>query len=390
MLRYCFILIACLFISACSGSFLGDSDAGVEPTPIPTSVVPNKPTYQVQEGLVQHEMQFDGRIAAAVESRLVSPMDGAIGEIYVKKGDLLKEGDLIALLDTQELEKQLILAQSELEIATERLQAVQNQLATDRKRAELQLAMVQLDVDFARAQADEPPTAEQAYQIASKEIELQLAQLALDELNHNIDPLLQVDVDQATLKVSELEAMINNSQLLAPREGQIQQLKAAVGQPVQAGQPIGLIGDINQLEVKASLPESQLTDMAEELPVTIRLDNRPSDLLNGTVRRLPYPYGSGNNDVGLTEGDESTRISIDESQIEFEIGQRVQVTVLLMQRENALWLPPSAIRTFNGRSFVVIKDGEGQRRVDVKLGIVGDERIEIVAGVEEGQTVIGP
>jgi multidrug efflux pump subunit AcrA (membrane-fusion protein) len=55
-----------------------------------------------------------------------------------------------------------------------------------------------------------------------------------------------------------------------------------------------------------------------------------------------------------------------------------------------MWLPPQAIRRFEGRRFVVVQDAEGQRRVDVKVGITSDDRVEILEGLEEGQVVIAP
>ena len=65
------------------------------------------------------------------------------------------------------------------------------------------------------------------------------------------------------------------------------------------------------------------------------------------------------------------------------------------QKEEVLWLPPQAVRSFEGRNFVVIQDADGQRRVDVKLGIRAGDRVEIlwVEGVEnlsEDQVVVGP
>ena len=54
-----------------------------------------------------------------------------------------------------------------------------------------------------------------------------------------------------------------------------------------------------------------------------------------------------------------------------------------------LWLPPQAIRTFEGRRFVVVQDGDAQLRVDVTIGIESDDRVEIEEGLTEGQTVIG-
>jgi hypothetical protein len=119
-------------------------------------------------------------------------------------------------------------------------------------------------------------------------------------------------------------------------------------------------------------------------------DNARGRQIKGHVRRLPYPYGSGGGTVGLEEEDRSTRISIDEAGVELEPGQLARVTIVLEQVADVLWLPPAAIRAFEGRKFVVIQDGARQRRVDVTVGIESEERVEIKAGLEEGQVVIGP
>jgi multidrug efflux pump subunit AcrA (membrane-fusion protein) len=65
------------------------------------------------------------------------------------------------------------------------------------------------------------------------------------------------------------------------------------------------------------------------------------------------------------------------------------ITITIEEREDVLWLPTSAIRQFSGRHFVVIQNDSVQQRVDVKLGLEGDNRVEILEGVEENQTVIG-
>ena len=97
--------------------------------------------------------------------------------------------------------------------------------------------------------------------------------------------------------------------------------------------------------------------------------------------------------------DESTRVSLDipAADVGLDMGDLVRITVLLERKDNVLWLPPQAIRTFEGRRFVVVQDGDIQRRVDVKVGIESEDRIEIEAATEEdidllavGRVVIGP
>ena len=88
----------------------------------------------------------------------------------------------------------------------------------------------------------------------------------------------------------------------------------------------------------------------------------------------------------------STRITIEAAADAggYALGELVRVTAEVERADNALWLPPQAVRNFNGRLFVVVQDGEAQRRADVRIGVEGEDRVEILEGVEEGQTVVGP
>jgi multidrug efflux pump subunit AcrA (membrane-fusion protein) len=68
----------------------------------------------------------------------------------------------------------------------------------------------------------------------------------------------------------------------------------------------------------------------------------------------------------------------------------VNVLVLLASKENVPWLPPEAIRSAGGRTFVIINSDSGPQRVDVEIGLQTRDMVEIVSGLEEGQVVVGP
>ena len=73
-----------------------------------------------------------------------------------------------------------------------------------------------------------------------------------------------------------------------------------------------------------------------------------------------------------------------------DLSALINVTMALETRENVLWLPPEAIRTFQNRTFVVLDTPEGQQVVDITLGLETDERAEILTGLSEGDAVVAP
>ena len=54
--------------------------------------------------------------------------------------------------------------------------------------------------------------------------------------------------------------------------------------------------------------------------------------------------------------DTAYHVNFDAKGQEFDVGDAVQVTVTLAQKDSALWLPPQAVRAFEGRRFVVTKE----------------------------------
>ena len=47
------------------------------------------------------------------------------------------------------------------------------------------------------------------------------------------------------------------------------------------------------------------------------------------------------------------------------------------------------MRSFEGRRFVVVREGDRERRVTVKTGIETEDKIEILEGLKEGDVIVG-
>jgi hypothetical protein len=72
------------------------------------------------------------------------------------------------------------------------------------------------------------------------------------------------------------------------------------------------------------------------------------------------------------------------------MGALVSLTIVLAERNDALWLPPDAIRRFQGDAFVLVLEGGRQRRVDIETGVESANQVEILEGLERGQVVVAP
>lgn len=378
------ILGGCALLPAVSTD--RSTDGVPTPTPIPTAIVPTKPTYQVQRGEIVNELEFSGRISPVNEEDLFFRASGRVRTVFHKRNDMVTEGTVLAELEIDALERELESAQLELQRAQMRLAEAEKDNAYNLEVAQTNLEIAELQLQAMRSGAAPGQT-----EIAIQEKQVELARLEVERLAAGVDPLLQSDVQSAQFAVTKLEAEIAESQIIAPFDGQLLSMSLTPGQAVDAYQPVATLADVEQLEVSADLISTQMQDLVEGMNATIILVSRPGVTLNGQLRQLPYPYGSGGRGNTVEDMDKSTRITITESAQDagFALGDLVRVNVELERKDNVLWLPPQALRIFDGRRFALLQDGDVQRRVDVQVGIETPERIEIESGLEEGQVVVG-
>ena len=80
-------------------------------------------------------------------------------------------------------------------------------------------------------------------------------------------------------------------------------------------------------------------------------------------------------------------MSYDDKGLGTVIGDQAIAVIELVRHNNVLTLPVQAIRN-DGRTFVLIPDGAGSKRVDVRLGLSTAEKVEIISGLREGQVVL--
>ena len=353
------LAILILFLVGCNAP--GPADQGnaletMDVTPYPTSPALAKPTYTVQRGDVVELAHFSGRIEPVVEKELYFHITGRIRTVYVKEDDPVKAGQVLADLEgVDELQHQEAVAKIQIQ------------------RSQIQADIAQLNLDyFLKTNSTKAPG--YAQQLALHQRQVDLAQL---------------DVTSASLGLTELQSSIANTQLVAPMDGVVTALNLQEGSEVKGFAPVATVADLSALEVSAAVGSSKWDSLSVGMPASILANGGKGHDTTGAVRRLPGSALSGQINPG---NDDRMRIQINGSPTDlgYKIGDLVKVDIIIAQSSNTLWVPPQVIRTFDSRLFVVVQDGDIQRRVDVKLGVTGDDRVEVLEGLTEGQVVVSP
>lgn len=451
-LRLC--LVWCLLLAAACSSMpdviSNPETAQTAPTstPFPTAPAVARPTYMVQRGNVEEVFEFTGRWLPRDQSGLAFEINGQVRRVEVRRGDTVAAGQILADLQITELENQLTSAQLELETARRNLQSGSEGSVQSVADAEIALANARLRLENARDSAPWPQldsanngienarrdleSAQRAYDdaisrpdtpastIDSLYDQLQSARSRLDDAwntyyssaqqfnNHQytiaeaenaviqarinlenarqgigVDPSREQAVRSAELKIEQITAQIQQSSLYSPIDGEVLEVNIQPGDNVEAFQPVLVVGRDQPREVVASLAIGDAQRLSVGHIGVCQVMNQPESAVRCLVRQVP---------LSARDADQTTRIaaSLELTVPDLQTGQVVQVLMPLQIRENVLWLPPAAIRTFQNRTFVVLQTPDGPQRADVQIGLQTDERIQIINGLNEGDVVEAP
>lgn len=348
-------LMFALLLSAC-GPTAAATPAGPTSTPFPTPV---RKTFTVQRGDIVLDAKLAGYVAPEARDTVYFSMDGTVSEVYVKPGDVVTKGQLLGQL--RELKE---------------LQAVAATTRAEIRRAQIDLEIAQLTLEKYRT--ERAP----AYEIKIQELNVEVAQLALNEV------LAKYGIDPSTGALDALDAEVIRAKAFAPADGMVLST-VNVGRGVSETTIAFVLGDPNALEIIADLDASkgdeQVKEMFEGMPVTVTFNANPDQALTGVIRQLPSPFGTGDSK------DRTVHILLDKSPAEggYKVGDKLTTQIILASKSGVLWLPPDAVRQAGGRTFVIITSASGPKRIDIEIGLKTREMIEVVSGLDEGQVVIG-
>jgi multidrug efflux pump subunit AcrA (membrane-fusion protein) len=439
-------LLALMLITACEAPSTDPNtaqDQAATVTPIPTAPAVARPTYTVERGTVQESLEFTGRWQPRDQLELSFEIAGTIRQVTVQRGDQISAGQLLADFQITELEDQLEQARLSLETAQSNLtsgtdSSVQSvadaevNLANARlnlestragspwtqvesarislDNAQDQLEKARLDYDDALSRPGEPAasvdaalaalrsaengvrSAQSSYNSAAQSFNnheysvsqaynnVIAAELALERARSGAgDPTGEQAVRSEQLTIDQINEDIARSSLISPIDATVLEVTISPGTQVAAFDTVMTIGIPEPLEAIANLPIGDAQRLAVGLVGICNVINQPDSAVQCVVRQIP---------LSAQDADQTTRVAASLEGV--PSGQLIEVEMPLEVREDVLWLPPAAIRTFQNRTFVVLQTADGPRSADVQLGLQTDDRIEIVAGVNEGDIVEGP
>ncbi|MFZ5568237.1 MAG: efflux RND transporter periplasmic adaptor subunit [Pseudomonadota bacterium] len=238
-------------------------------------------------------------------------------------------------------------------------------------------------------------------QLQQAQIKQSQAELSIAQANHkrNEELLAQNFVSQRSLdesaanlevaqaKLALAQATAERLRIIAPFDGIAGIRNVSVGDYLKDGTDIVNLEDIDTVYVDYRLPERYQTQVKAGQRVSVELDALPGRNFDARVQAVDPLIDANGRSIGV-------RASIPNRQLLLRPGMFARVSTLFGVRERARVVPEEAIVPQGGRQFVIKlvpgpdNDTLVSRRVEVKVGIRRPGQVEIVEGLQEGDTVV--
>lgn len=344
----------------------------------------------IQEVLKQKAV-LEGTESAEVVSRLHYEIE----QISVKEGSRVKKGQLLAVLDSTEIQQQMAQTKGELELLTYQ----QQEILTNRQKEYDAAVMVR---DQAKREY------ERQQQLldggVGTQVELDTAKDALDKAEHAVSDIpnengtvILTNAEKQTKINAQQKADIqastlNDCQIYSPITGTVTRVNTTVGRfadEMENNKPIFVIEDIDHLQMKVMISENDIDKVQVGQEVDITADILGKDVVKGVVDRIS-PTGEEKNGTS-SERVIPVYIKVQEQNEKLIAGITAQATIKIAFAENVLVVPLEAIGELeDGTTAIYTMTEQGTVHiVPVKMGLETDLEAEVTSDeLTEGQTII--
>ncbi|MFC4071284.1 efflux RND transporter periplasmic adaptor subunit [Actinoplanes subglobosus] len=390
-------------------------------------------------GTVDEIVEAPGTVTARTAATLTAPASGTLRELHAEPGQRVRKGDVLAVIDSPELTRRRDAAARAVEQAPSGGGVSTGgtaEFAAVRKRTDRQAADAFEQARAAAGQIADPQVketllhqvdaAEKNYETASaaSATALRSVQRGVASLSRAMGTLsaaqrLQAEqayeladaaVDALTLRApvagvvqlggpaqpagSSLAGLLESGQVPATSTGTMSGVDAAVPQGgwVAAGTPVVTVVDTGRLGLSAEVDETDVLLVSEGVEAEVELDAAPGAGYPATVRAvdlLPTTSARGGVSyrVRLELGEGSFADSGEAAPVP-RPGMSAVIRLKVRQATGAVTVPASAVVSADGHDTVwTVRDGR-YTAVPVRLGVQGEDTVQIVSGVSAGERVV--
>lgn len=354
--KYIFLIMISMGLSACS---LAPKEEVLPDAPIITTgnVKPYR-SVEVIQGDIIEKVKFDCVYEAFSTEQLGFAVNGKrIDHIYVSEGDYVAAGDILADLEMDDINNQIVTRRKNIEHLNLRL-------SNEKEKKELAMKnyLMLQNVDGYQDQLAK------AYELEIVNYENSISKI-MDDLH----------IEQ--MRYESLEKEVRDRQIIAGINGIVSYV-ASFNRYDRSNKDKNVISIYD--------PDTMVFVVSNQNPELFNTGDSMSVLVSGTEYQgtVIRPDESEDTDESSKKINE-VYIKVEDENNSLQSGDRGEITFTLTQLYDVLYLPSVAVYEEEGKAFVYIEDEGGFKSIkEVEIGLKADGKVEIISGLQKADKVI--
>ena len=340
-------------------------------------------TESVTRGNVEKTVVASGSVESVNEVDVGAQVSGKITKLYVKLGQEIKKGEMIADIDSTTQINTL---------NTKKAALVSYQ-------AQLKAKKTAYDVALSSYNRLSKLYTQKATSLDS----LNRAKSTLDNAKAEMEAI-EANIKQAEIEVNTAETNVGYTKITAPMDGTVISVPVSEGQTVNANQTtptIVTIADLSKMKIKPEISEGDITKVkaGQEVSFTILSDSQTvyHSVIDSVDPANTTTSDSSSTSSSISSSSSSTtsaiyyyaNVLIDNPDRTLRIGMTTENNIKIANAKDVLLVSNMAIQKRDGKSFVnVLNDKNQPEQREVETGVQNDFQTEIKSGLNEGEKVI--
>ncbi|MDD0823592.1 efflux RND transporter periplasmic adaptor subunit [Mannheimia sp. AT1] len=333
-------------------------------------------TEPVTRAAIDKSVLATGSVRANKRTEVGAQVSGKIQKLYVELGQTVKQGDLIADIDSSNQSNSLSTAEAQL----------------SSYQAQLKSAQVALEV----AQSNYNRL-NRLYKANSTSLnELESAKNTLASAKASVDNI-KAQIKSAEISVNDARTNLTYTQIVSPMDGVIVSVPVSVGQTVNSNQvspTIVQVADLSKMLIKLEISEGDIAQVKVGQNVSFSTLAEPERTYNAIIDSVD-PALTTLTDNSYTEKSGNTEavyyyanVSIDNTDNSLRIGMTTQAQITIDKRENVLVVPTTVIKKRGKENYVLVLENGKSVEKPIQLGLADSINTEVLSGLNEGDNII--
>lgn len=377
----------------------------------------NKPAESLSETITREEEKvkrdnitigFEGDGEAEIPVvNLDFDISGKLKELYVKEGEEITEGQLLAKLDDTEFAKKLKTAEINYAKALANLEQTKENrelsLMSEKQNLEkLETNLEQVESEYLQmlkvkdAYSDQALSTQKAsYESAKADYENQLKRYNILSKSTTDIELQKANVQSAKLSLEMAKDDYNSTILKSSIEGKILNIAYKPGETVSSGDSSDeatadtshfmVVSDADKVEVVVPVSEIDLSKVEIGQTVEVEFEAFEDQIFTGKVVKIDALPMIDNSGIVTF----NARAELDSGVDKIKSGMTCSVSFIMRQEKDVLVIPNKAVSMIDGKQIVKIKDKEGNIKTkNIKTGLTDGKYVEVTKGLNVGETII--